>query len=413
VSWDDGGPERKLRTLLQNNTSSFPSHAPRFFLSALFFCFFTAAFFCLPGTTALWGQEIGYRIEEDGRFVQILNWDAQEYVLYYGVEIEKQTGEAWEEALAGKSEDIFLEISLEPGLYRYRVRAYDFLERPGLASGWIQFEILPARQPELFRFSPDRFYLDEDAAWVITLSGRNLSEGIEIFLEGFQGNRIKPETVTVGQSLNEARLTFGYDQLDMGTYVIHVTNPGGLTAEIATFRVAFRKPVDINIVAGYRPLISLYGHINELVETIFFPAGAYSRLSIIPIKQLWGYIGVEIEPSWNYILAVKDRYDVQAQMPGAAVYVMYRRWFANRAVTLDFRIGGGLYSFLDYHLTFDRGATDSIIVLTPALVAGLSFQWNITKSLFMDAGLDFSQLLTVDNPPPGYLWPFAGLGWRF
>jgi hypothetical protein len=372
-----------------------------------------AALFYVAGTALLWGQEIGYRIEDGGRFVQLLSWEPQESVLYYKAEIEKRAGELWEGALTAETEEPFFESSLPPGTYRYRVRAYDFLERPGLASDWIQFEVLPAMQPELVRFSPDGFYLDEDVAWVITISGRNLADGIEVFLEGSQGDRIKPEGVTVGQSRNEAQLMFSDGQLDMGTYAIHVTNPGGLTAEIQTFRVAFRKPVDINVSAGYRPLVPLYGHINELLGTAFFPIGAYSRLSIIPIKQRWGYMGFEIEPAWNYILAPGDRYEAQAQMPGAVIYGVYRRWFANRRMSLDFRIGGGVYSFLDYHLAFDKGRSDSIMVLVPAVAGGVSFQWLIKKPFFVEAGLDFSHFLTVDNPSPGYLRPFAGAGWQF
>jgi hypothetical protein len=373
-----------------------------------------AAFFCLPGTAFLWGQETGYRIEDGGRFVQLLNWEPQESVLYYGVEIEKQAGEAWEDALTTKTEEPSLEFSLPPGTYRYRVRAYDFLERPGLAaSDWIQFEIFPAMQPVLVRFSPESFYLDEGDAWVITLSGRNLDEGAEVFLQDSQGDHILPDTVTMGRSGNEARLTFTYGQLDMGSYSIHVINPGGLAAGIQTFRIAFRKPVDITVSAGYRPLFSLYGYINELFETFFFPTGAYSRLSIIPVKQPWGYVGVEIEPSWNYILATEARYEVRAQMPGAAIYGMYRRWFSGRTMALGFRIGGGIYSVLDYRLIFDRGSSDSITVLVPVIAAGVSFQWLVKKPFFMEAGLDFSHFFTVDDPSPAYLRPFAGIGWQF
>jgi hypothetical protein len=405
---------RKLYKTARNDTSCSTFCAPYFSFSAHVFCFLITTFFCSPGTAFLWGQEIGYRIEDDGRFVQLLSWEAQESVLYYKAEIEKQTGELWEEALTVKTEEPFLESSLPPGTYRYRVRAYDFLERPGLlASDWVRFEIAPAMQPELFRFSPEGFYLDEAVAWTITISGKNFADGIEVFLEGPQGSRIKPESVTVGQSRNEARLMFSYGQLDMGAYIIHVANPGGLTAEIRTFKVAFRKPVDINVSAGYRPLVPLYGHINELLGRDFFPAGAYSRLSVIPVKEPWGYAGVEIEPSWSYIPVTEKKHETHAQMPGAAIYGMYRRWFSNRAMNLDFRIGGGLYSFLDYYLTFDSGSADLTITLTPAIVAGVSFQWFIKKPFFIEAGLDFSQFLTADDPAPAYLQPFAGAGWQF
>ncbi|MDR2143882.1 MAG: hypothetical protein LBP29_05890 [Treponema sp.] len=371
------------------------------------------AFFCLPGSAVLWGQEAKYRVEDDGRFIQLLDWEEQENVLYYEVEIEKQAGEFWEGTLTGKTEVSFFEVSLAPGIYHCRIRPYDLLERPGPVSDWIQFEILLAKQPELLWFSPEVFYLDEDPTWVINISGRNLADGIEIFLQGSQGRLIKPDMITVGQSENEARLIFSYEQLDTGDYILHATNPGGLTAEIQTFRIAFRKPLDINLSAGYRPLFSFYGHITELFETNFFPLGVYSRLSIIPFKRRWGYMGFELEPSWNHFLAAQEDFNVQAHLPGAAIYGTYQRWLSNRVMAFDFRIGGGIYSVLDYHFTFDRGETEPITILVPAVSAGVSFKWFIRKPFFIEVGLDFTHFLTVDNPSPGYLRPFTGAGWQF
>jgi hypothetical protein len=370
-----------------------------------------AALLCAPG--ALGGQETGYRIEDNGRFVQVLNWNEQEDALYYEVEIEKQADALWEGAVTGKTEAPFFEFSLGPGIYRYRIRPYDLLERPGPASDWIQFEILPARQPVLARFSPEGFYLDEDIAWVLTISGRNLADGVEIVLRGARDSLIKPDTVTVGRSGNEARLTFRYDQLDTGSYAIHAMNPGGLTAQTRTFRIAFRKPMDINVSAGYRPLVPLYGYLNELFGAPVFPAGAYSRLSVIPVKRRWGYMGFELEPSWNYLLTTGDAYESQAQMPGAAIYGVYRRWLSSRTMSLDFRAGGGMYSILDYHFTFDRGSTDPVTALIPALAAGVSFHWLVKKPFFVEAGLDFTQFFAADKPSPAYLRPFAGAGWQF
>jgi hypothetical protein len=362
---------------------------------------------------AVWGQETGYRLEDDGRFIQILEWEEQENVLYYEVEIEKKAGELWEGALTGKTESSFFELSLAPGIYRYRVRPRDFLEKPGLAADWIQFEIRPAKQPELLRFTPEGFYLDEDLTWVINLFGRNFSGETEIFLRGPQGGLIKPAAVTVEPSGNEAQLSFSYDQLDMGTYTIHVTNPGGLTAEMQNFSIAFKKPVNINLSAGYKPLLALYGYINELFETVFFPSGVYCRLGIIPFKQHWGYMGFEIEPSWNYFLVEKENYNVAAHVPGAAIYGVYQYWFSNRIMTLDVRAGGGIYSVVDYHLSFERGDTEPITLLIPAVVAGVSFRWFMIKPFFVEAGFDFTHFFTVDTPSPGYLRPFAGAGWQF
>jgi hypothetical protein len=381
--------------------------APRLFF------FLLTAVFCLPGATVLRGQEAAYRIGPDGRFIQTLRWTGEEDVLYYEAEIEKQTGERWEKTVTEKTESSFFEASLEPGIYRFRVRAYDVLERPRQAAAWTEFEILPAKQPELLRFNPETFYLDEDVTWILNLFGNNLTGGIEVFLSDPQGRIVRPNTITVEQSEEGARLVFNYEKLEVGEYTVHAVNPGGLTAGLGTFRITFRKPVDINISAGYRPMVSLYGRINELLETGFFPVGAYSRLSLILFKRRWGYMGFELEPSWTYLLAAGDGYKVQAQMPGGILYGVYQKWFSNRIMALNFRIGGGVYPVLDYRFIFGSGETEPMTVLMPVNSAGVSYQRFVKKPLIVEAGLDFTHLITKDNPSPGYFRPSVGAGWQF
>jgi hypothetical protein len=378
-----------------------------------FLSFLLAALFCLSGNTVLRAQEADYRLEADGHFIQILKWKKQENVLYYELEIEKQAEKLWEGALTAKTEALSFEVSLTAGIYRYRIRAYDLLGRPGQAADWIQFEVFPAKQPELVQFSPAAFYLDEDLTWIIHLSGSSIAQGSEIFLQGAQGTRIRPGTIIVDQPEKEVRLVFSYEQLYPGDYAVHVINPGGLETELETFRITFfRKSLDINVSAGYKPLVSCYGQINKLFEKVFFPAGAYSRLSVVPIKQRWGYIGFELEPSWNYFTAARENFTVQAHLSGGMIYGVYQKRFSNRAVAFSFRIGGGIYSVLDYYFTFDRGKTDPMTILVPA-AAGVSFKWFIRKPFFVEAGLDFTHFFTVDDPSPGYLRPFAGAGWQF
>jgi hypothetical protein len=377
-------------------------------------CVLFFIFFFLWGAL-LFGQEGDYRIEGDGRFVQTLRWSEEENALYYGVEVEKREGEAWVKAAEGETEAAFFELALGPGIYRYRVRVYDFLRRPAGTSEWAGFEVYLARAPEIARFGPEAFYLDEDVSWTLDLEGRNLDREAEIYLESREagGGVIRPQGVRLEESENGARLVFGYDQLEVGEYAIRVVNPGGLGTSLGTFRIAFRKPVDINVSAGYRPLVPLYGETNELFGTNFFPLGVYGRLSVVPFKRRWGYMGFELEPAWSYLSARGEGYKVEAQMTGAAAYGLYQYWFENRIMALSVRIGGGLYSVLDYHFTYDRGKSDSMTVLLPAVAGGLSFQWFIAKPFFMEAGADFTHMFAVENPEPGYLRPFVGGGWQF
>jgi hypothetical protein len=170
----------------------------------LFFCL---CFLYLSAGQVLMGQA-GYRLEEGGRFVQTFRWEEQEDALYYEVEIAEQDGEGWREAVLERTGTASIEVSLPPGNYRYRVRVYDILERPAGTAEWIYFEVLQAKQPEIFRFNPEAFYLDEDLVWVLTVSGRNLTGEMEIYLEG-RGGIIRPKSISTAPSENEARLIFG------------------------------------------------------------------------------------------------------------------------------------------------------------------------------------------------------------
>jgi hypothetical protein len=380
------------------------------FKSSLFLYFF----YFLFAARSLFGQD-AYRLEGDGRFVQELRWGEQENVLYYEVEIERQAGEAWEEVLIKETEAAFIEISLPSGIYRYLVRVYDLLGRPAAAAEWVRFEILAAKQPEIFRFSPEVFYLDEDVFWDLSLSGRNLTGGIKITLQnqGARGSDIDAGAVTVDSREEGARAAFRFEDLNVGQYLLYAVNPGGLETILGGFRIAFRKPVDINVSAGYAPMAPLYGQINTLFETGIFPLGFYARLSVIPFKRKWGYAGIELEPSWSYLRIQNEDYEIQAQIAGGSIYGVYQMWLPNRVMTFDFRIGGGIYPVTDYRFIYSRGGTEPITILVPAVNAGVSFRWYIRKPFFVEAGANFTHLFTVDNPSPGYLRPFAGAGWQF
>ncbi|MDR2094612.1 MAG: hypothetical protein LBP76_03735 [Treponema sp.] len=368
--------------------------------------------------THLSGQE-DYRVEEDGRFVQILRWQAEKNVLCYEVEIEKQNGLIWEKTLSGEVETDFFEVSLVPGIYRYRVRVYDLLGRQGTAADWIQFQVHLAKQPEIVRFSPQAFYLDEGGlSRVLNISGRNLTEGIEVSLQkqGMQEGGIRPETVIVERSEEGLQAFFNVEHLNEGHYTIYAVNPGGLNTSLGTFRIAFSKAaIDFYVSAGYRPLVPLYGLINELFETDIFPLGSYGRLSLIFSKRKWGSLGVELEPSWNYFHAKNDSYGykVQAHMFGGTLTGVYQQWFSSRKMGLSFRIGSGLYPIMDYYFTYNTGKTEPTAILVPLVSTGVSFQWFIRKPFFVEAGGNYIHMFTVDDPSPGYLLPFIGAGWHF
>jgi len=290
--------------------------------------------------------------------------------------------------------DAYIEVSLPPGIYRYQVTAYDFLDRPGAPSEWARITILEALEPALDDFSPRVFYVDVDGPWVLNLTGSNISPDAEIYLESEKNRVIAPREVAGDESLAGAELVFDIKKLVPGSYEIHIKNPGGLNTSAGTFEIGFYKSYDMFIGAAYTPLIPLYGNLGEMEKKPIFPLGAAARFGIFPFKKSYGHFGVELSAVWNYLSSGSGDDKVSYHVAGGEVNLLYQKWLPNRVMALTIRAGGGL-----------AGTTG---MLLPRVEAGASFLWLIHKPFYIEAGVDVVHWFTGGNP--GYLRPWLGGG---
>jgi len=76
--------------------------------------------------------------DPESPFVQRFSWIADQYARYYEIEIEKETQTRGR--FVGMQQEFtprnFVEATLLPGRYRYRITPYDFLDNPGEVSEW-------------------------------------------------------------------------------------------------------------------------------------------------------------------------------------------------------------------------------------------------------------------------------------
>jgi len=288
-----------------------------------------------------------------------------------------------------------IEVSLPPGIYRYRVTAYDFLNRPGAPSEWARLTILEALDPTVLDFSPRVFHVDGDGPWVLNLTGNNISPDAKVSLEYPEKNRvIVPREYTANESLTGAELVFDIKKLVPGSYEIYVENPGGLSTSAGTVEIGFFKPYDMFIGAAYTPLVPLYGDFGELEKKSIFPVGAAVRFGIFPIKKAYGHFGVELNAAWNYLASGSGEDEVSYHVAGGEINLLYQKWLSNRIMAFTIRAGGGVAVAAD--------------MLFPRAEMGASFLWLIHKPFYMEIGVDGMHWFTGGNP--GYLRPWLGAG---
>ena len=225
--------------LLAPSRGALPPGAPRW-----------AAF---SGTQSLYAQSASSFVEL--RFVQHLTWIGDEYALRYEVQFEREQAGQYREALREFTSETFIEVSLSPGKYRYRVIPYNFLDQPGKASEWLDIEVLRGVTPtehEMIMVHPG----DKTSRTEITLT---------------------PETV------------------------IETTEAPTITE--------FKNQFDVYLGGAWIPLLPIYGE-NDFFGENLSAVGMAVHLGVISAKPAFLCPGMELAASWRTYAA--DGNEVQA-----------------------------------------------------------------------------------------------------
>jgi hypothetical protein len=209
-------------------------------------------------------------------------------------------------------------------------------------------------------------------------------------------------------------LTFTTTDLALGVYDIVVINPGGLRTVYEGFQVTFREPLDVNVSLGYAPILPLYGYIFDIYSASMYPAGFYGRVSVVPFKRLWGFLGAEFSPHITILETETDNYTVSGVKISFTLDALYQLWLSNWVMAVNFRLGGGFATISNVKFEHKDGSvSDEVATVLPFVNAGTSFEWLVWRDLFVEAGLEYVQMFSSRNPVPGYLRATLGGGWRF
>jgi hypothetical protein len=280
--------------------------------------------------------------------------------------------------------------------------------------------------------NPGTFLIDKAEQGEITLSGRNLLAESEVFLVLINDTRGRTAVVTPLAWLPDpsgewARVVLDKTTLIPGRYEIHVRNPGNLEVSLDTLRVAHYRVLDVNLMAAYALMTPVYGEVFSLIDGSMYPLGMLMRLGINPMGRK--NIAFELEPffftSWPSHFSDEAHtigsFNSPLLFTGFKVYGLYRVPFAGDRMAFNLRLGGGLLLMNIGHYAdmFGRGVNSSVGVSpVPLIGGGISFQFFVTKSLFVEAGASFTHgIIKTDDGNedlmPGYIDPFLGVGWQF
>jgi len=401
---------------------------------------------------SVYAQSAGYFIESEGdrpRFIQRLVWSGGEYALRYEVVIERDDNGTYRNYHREFTTELYINISLHPGNYRFRVIPYDILNRPGGASEWKYIQVLPALQPELFTALPEYVTSaagEESYGYLLNLTGYNIDPDAEIFIRRADGTQVAIEKIDSGDDI---KVFLESDTLISGEYEVVIRNPGGLEASITGvplltdanhlwesvditepapviethiseekppetdkgLKLDTLKPVIFSAGLAFTSLFPIYG---EYVEDDTSTFGLTARLNLLfyipigiyigPELSAAGYIGNYPDSNGLYTSMGNDRFNFTLMAGGN---LLVRKWFSNQRAAFSFRAGADF-----------RIVPDSIEQIDIRM--DISFLWRVTNKILLEAGVDYSHLVwktehlgILSEHSGGFIRPWLGIGWQF
>ena len=353
--------------------------------------------------------------EADAVFVQKFSWDTDPNALRYEFIIEQQAADgSWQEKETIQTEKSEVEQSLAAGSYRYRVRKYNLLDLLESETDWQNVAIIKAYQPGVSEVTPGLIYLEEKNDGVYTVSGEELRPDSKYFLipnEGKSETRIEGRVIEDDSRNRKIRVSFDIKQLDVSKYALYAEDASGLSALYAPVIVKFKKPVDLDISAGYSPLyIVADDTVNTYFGKSFWPISACARVTFIPLKRRIGYFGIAFAGSYFTMKNEQSTYTVKTDVITATADLVYQKYLYKRTIMLDVHAGAGMLWFPDMQFEFSHNVTsDKLNSRNPAFTGGLALQTYVLKRLYIEAACDFTYAYIPDMVM-AYVQPSLSVG---
>ncbi len=369
-------------------------------------------------------------------------WDSAGDVLKYEIKIEQideETGKAHEVFFHETTEEesqaclIYIDPVLPPGKYRSYIIVYNILG--GLEEDLTtvdEFTIRRAYKPEIKNvtyplYMRSDIYLDDvDNDGIIEIEGTNLFEPDQnkesmTFTEYYLKNdlRIIKPSLVLFHDPNNKKLTFQFNlpELIVGDYNFVAQDASGLHTEAHNnnkISIKFKKLVDFDVEAGYVfPVILHDDTFQKYLKTSILPMSAQLRMTLIPIKQSWGYMGIGLKFSYSRLFQQFDTYSIDGNLGTGHLLFVYQLPTFKRHLFWELHGGVGVTYFNNILFHFEHNITSPALnTLSLSYDAGFAAQFYINKRLYVEIAADYV-LTTNKDMILGMVMPSAGIGWQF
>ena len=408
-------------------------------------------------------------IAENNVLVQPISWEDAGEVLKYDVIIHKRSDTVGANGKYSYTEifrhttneeeteecTIYLDPILPAGNYRLTIQVYNVLGM--LEEDYTSVEdfvILEAYLPEVKKVSyplnsGDTIYLDDgDNNGIIRASGKNFlpireSEEDLSYMDYTLSNDKRTihaqDVVTLKGDGSEIEVHFDERSMAVGVYNFTAIDASGLHSvpdRNSVITVKFKKLIDLDVSGGYMcPIILFDDTVKTYMDTRLWPVSIVGKVTFIPFKQVWGYLGVGISVFGTRFFGqgTTATYDVDGNFFAGQLNFVYQKpiYFKNKKtgrsthrLTLEAHAGAGGMVFNGMKLHFEHNI-ESIPLnsIDWSFDAGGALQVYITKRLYIETGADFvvGWVPFVDptsNKGPtdmllGTVIPSLSIGWQF
>ncbi|MBR0496317.1 MAG: hypothetical protein IJJ71_09105 [Treponema sp.] len=332
-----------------------------------------------------------------------------------------------------KSCIIYIDPVLPVGQYRSEIKVYNILGKLEQSlTSHDEFTVRQAYKPEIRSVSYPLYmrstiYLDDlDNDGIIEVEGRNLfmpdpeDKAIvhtKYFLKG--SRTIYPEEVLSIDELRNRKIKFRFDmkKLEVGRYDFFAQDASGLHSEASSdseFTVKFKKWMDLDIQAGYTcPYVLHDETLPTYLGSKIYPLSGQAKISFMPFKRNWGYLGIGLRASYSRLEYKEDTYTIDGNLGTGHFLFIYQLPMFRRRVVAEIHAGAGVTYFNNIIFHFPHNMqSPALNTLSPSADAGLSVQFYINKRLYTEIAADYIFTMNKDMIL-GMVQPSLGVGWQF